>query len=125
MLRFIGDNPDADRKEMEYLFPSLLKNVVPYCPPVLQDCPGVMMNLQNTVLLGTKEEANTVGACLTELLNDSFKDAQPGTVFVRLDMEWNAFDTSAFSWAEGLCVAPHTYGCSVARQICKINEEIS
>ena len=95
LLRFIGDNPDADRKEMEYLFPSLLKNVVPYRPPVLQDYPGVMMNLQNIVLLGTKEEANTVGARLTELLNNLFKDAQPGTVFVGLDMEWNAFDTSA------------------------------
>jgi hypothetical protein len=93
LLRFIGDNPDADRKEMERLFPSLLNNVVPY-RSVSQDLPGASVNLNNVVLLGTKEEANTVGACLIELLDETYRDAGAGTVFVGVDMEWNAFDSS-------------------------------
>jgi hypothetical protein len=132
LLRFIGDNPSADRKEMERLFPSLLKNVVPY-RPVPQNLPGASVNLNNIVLLGTKEEANTVGACLIELLDETYSDAGAGTVFVGGNMEWNAFDSSS-SLSQCLIIsfprqkiypAPNAHGCGRARSISNRNDDIS
>jgi hypothetical protein len=93
LLRFITDNPAADTNEMERLFPSLRKNVVPYRPTV-NNFPRASINLEDIVLLGTHEEANTIGAGLIELLDERHLNAKAGTVFVGIDMEWNAFDNT-------------------------------
>ena len=94
LLRFVTDNPTSDRKEMESLFPSLLKNVVPFDSGNNKNLPKASIRVEHIVLLGSKEESNTIGAGLVELLDEKHPNAEYGSVFVGIDMEWNVFDSS-------------------------------
>jgi hypothetical protein len=97
LLRCASDDPRAIGREMEYLYPSLKKNVVPRRQPT-PNLPRASIRNENFLLVETCEEANNVASALLDYLDRNHGAATDGTVWVGVDKEWNFHDgTTALS----------------------------
>ena len=87
LLRVETDNPDADRREWERIFPSLLKDVTPYQPRQI-NLPTATITQDNIVIVASNAEANTVATALIQWRNDQDHQGE-AAVFAGIDAEWN------------------------------------